>query len=132
MKDDQLTQVIGGSAVGFGVFGLVFPRGLAKVFGVSLTSGEFVYIMRLVGAGNLGLGTNMVLAGEDERDRLLAVSVAVDGLSALFAAAAGVSGSLSKRTSVLLTLTTSSAAALSLVSIRRRRKTTDEQATISH
>ena len=66
MKDDQLTLVIGGSALGFGVFGLIFPRGLAKVFGVSLTSGEFVYVMRLAGAGNLGLGINMVLAGENE------------------------------------------------------------------
>lgn len=129
MKNDQLTQVIGGSAVGFGVFGLLFPRGLAKAFGVSLASGEFVYVMRLAGAGNLGLGINMVLAGEAERERLLAVSAAVDGLSALFAAAAGVSGSLSKRTSLLLTLTTSSVAAISVLSIRRHRKTTDEQVT---
>jgi hypothetical protein len=129
MKNDQLTQVIGGSAVGFGVFGLLFPRGLAKVFGVSLASGEFLYVMRLAGAGNLGMGINMVLAGEAERERLLAISVAVDGLSALFAAAAGVSGSLPKRTSVYLTLTTSSVAALSLLSIRQHRKTTDERIT---
>jgi hypothetical protein len=77
----------------------------------------------------IGLGINMVLAGEEERQRLLAVSVAVDGLSALLAAAAGVSGSLSTRTSVLLTLTTSSVAALSILSIRPHRRTTNQRVT---
>jgi hypothetical protein len=114
MKNDQLAQVVGGSAVGFGALGLLFPRALAKVFGVSVANGEFTYVMRLAGAGNLGLGINMVLAGEEERKRLLAVSAAVDGISAVFAMAAGVSGSLSKRTSILLTLTTASVAALSI------------------
>jgi hypothetical protein len=131
VKNDQLAQVVGGSAIGFGALGLLLPRGLGKAFGVSLDSGEFVYVMRLAGAGNLGLGINMVLAGEDERQRLLAISAAVDALSALFALAAGVSGSLSKRTSVLLTLTTASVAALSILSIRQHQTATDEQMTLS-
>jgi hypothetical protein len=118
MNNDQLTRLVGGSAVGFGALGLLYPRGLAKVFGVSLDSGEFVYVMRLAGAGNLGLGVNTVLAGEDERQRLLAISAAVDGLSALFALGGGVSGSLSKRTSSLLTLTTAGVSVLSVLSIR--------------
>jgi hypothetical protein len=122
----DLAQVVGGSSVGFGALGLLFPRALGKIFGVSLESGEFDYVMRLAGAGNLGVGTNLVLAGEDERQRLLAIAAAVDGLSALFAIGAGVSGSLSKRTSVLLTLTTAGTAALSILSIRQRRKAIDE------
>jgi hypothetical protein len=77
-------------------FRRIVPRGLAKVFGVA-AHGEFVYVMRLTGAGNLGLGINLVLEGENERERLLAISVAVVGLSALFAVAAGVSGSCRSR-----------------------------------
>jgi hypothetical protein len=119
MENDRLAQIVGGSAVGFGVLGLFVPRGLAKVFGVSLDSGEFVYVMRLAGAGNVGLGINMIMAREDERQRLLGVSAAVDGISALFAIGAGVSGSMSRRTSMLLALTTASVAALSVFTIRQ-------------
>jgi hypothetical protein len=129
VKKDQLVKVVGGSAVGFGLLGILVPRSLAKVFGVSFAKGEFVYVMRLAGAGNLGLGINMVLAREEDRQRLLTVSAAVDGLSAIFAAVAGVSWSLSKRSSILLTLTTSGVAALSLLAIREHETANDEQIT---
>jgi hypothetical protein len=129
MKDARLAQMVGGSAIGFGTLGLLFPRRLATAFGVNLDSGESDYIMRLAGAGNLGLGINMVLAGEDERRRLLVISAVVDGISALFATSAGVSGSLPKRTSVFLTLTTASVAALSILSIRQDHTASCEKIT---
>lgn len=111
MTDDRVGQVVGGSAVAFGALAILCPRLLARLFGVRTDTGEFVYLTRFSGAGNVGLGINLLTARSDDRKRSLAVATAVDGLCCLFAVSAGLSGSLSPPTAVMMALTTGSVAA---------------------
>jgi hypothetical protein len=110
VRDEQISQVVGSSAVAFGVLGMLLPRLLAKLLGTTTDTGEFVYLMRLAGAGNLGLGVNLLTASSEDRRRLLGIASAVDGLCCLFAVGAGFSGALSKRTGAMLAITTGSVA----------------------
>jgi hypothetical protein len=79
-----------------------------KAFGVETDTGELIFLMRVAGAEILGLGAHLLSTGPGQVERSLTIAAAVDGLSCLLAIAAGLSGSLSKRSAFMLAITTGS------------------------
>jgi hypothetical protein len=99
--DKPIAQVIGASALGFGVLAAAAPRVMANVFGVAPNS-ETKFLLRVWGLGSAQAGLELVLADDQRvRTRLLAVAAVVDGVACAFALRAG----LPMRTTALVALT---------------------------
>jgi hypothetical protein len=112
MRTDRVRQIVGLSAVGFGVLGSLSPQLLARTFGMRTDTAEFNFVMRLAGIEDLGLGINLLLANTDEVPRLLALAAAIDGGACLAAIGGGLAGRLPKRTAIVLAATMGGAALL--------------------
>lgn len=113
--DKPIAQIIGASALGFGVLAAAAPRMMAKVFGVAPTN-EAKFLLRIWGLGSAQAGLELVAADDQRvRTRLLAVAAVVDGTACYFA----LRGGLPIRTTALVALTfgtVSAAAAAGLAS----------------
>jgi hypothetical protein len=117
VRENGISHAVGGSAVGFGVLGLLAPRLLSKLFDVKTDSGEFKYLVRLAGSESLGLGINLLSARGDARRRALVIATVVDASSCALAIAAGVSGDLPKWTAFRLALVTGAVAVTAAIRV---------------
>jgi hypothetical protein len=119
--------VNGGSAVSalvglraaIGVGSWATPRLAARLFGLDAGANpQSPYLARLFGVRDLALAWGAIGTEGAARRQWIAVGVACDGADALAGLAGGCGGYLSKRTSVLVTVTALAAAALGAAALR--------------
>lgn len=83
---DSVLRVTGLASVGFGVTALLAPRTLAGLYGMPADTGEFTYLSRGWGSRTAAYGALALAASSDEeRERMLLSSVALNGLDTLSA-----------------------------------------------
>jgi hypothetical protein len=89
MSKETLGQALNGSAAVFGVTGLFAPRMLGAAYGVP-PSPHTAQLLRLFGSRMLALAAvGFTARTPEEKDRLLAVAVALNVVDAVTALAAG-------------------------------------------
>jgi hypothetical protein len=117
MTDERIAQVVGASAIGFGVFATATPRPLSRLFGISDATSDLVYLLRFAGIESAALGVNLLSARDPSaRRRLLAMAAIVDGLDCVLSLRAG----LSRRTALLIGGSTGAVALAAAFPIVRR------------
>lgn len=105
---DTIENVVGGASAAFGVAGLLAPRALAGVYGMTDPSGNFLFLARLWGTRTGLLGGLLLAAPASERRRLLTAATAMNAIDAVVALT---SGGLSVRTRLLAAATSGAFAA---------------------
>ncbi|MEL7210245.1 MAG: hypothetical protein AAGK32_18775 [Actinomycetota bacterium] len=100
-----------------GVFGLLFPRFTAKLFGIDAKANPAaVYMGRLFAVRELFMVAPFCMEDAEElQDFAIQAGVAVDAVDVVAAGAAGVSGSLPKRAALMAGLTAAAAVALGVI-----------------
>ena len=89
MSKDQLVQLLGSCALGYGAIGLVAPRALAAPYGIPSTP-HTTQLLRLFGTRMLAQAAwTFTARTAEEKDRLLAVAAGMNLLDALTALTAG-------------------------------------------
>jgi hypothetical protein len=88
-----------------GTISLLSPKLAARLFLLDpKTNPQLPYLGRLFGSREIALGVITLAAPDDVRRRLIQVGVAVDAADALTGIASVVSGSVPKKTALLLTV----------------------------
>lgn len=89
MSKDQLVQLLGSCALGYGAVGLTAPRALAAPYGITSTP-HTDQLLRLFGTRMLALAAwTFTARTAEEKDRLLAVAAGMNLLDAVTALTAG-------------------------------------------
>lgn len=119
MNEGSAVSALVGLRTAVGVGSWATPRLAARLFGLDAGANpQSPYLARLFGVRDLALAWGTMSTEGASRRQWIAVGVACDGADALAGIAGGCGGYLSKRTSVVVTLTALAAAALGAAALR--------------
>jgi hypothetical protein len=102
---DQMTKLLGGASVGFGVVGMLAPAALRRSYGMKASDpgGELAYLGRMWGTRTLVLGAVALGARTPEEQRRVLMLAA--GMNAFDALTAATTGALPSKTRAMGALT---------------------------
>ncbi len=119
MNEDSAVSALAGLRAAIGVGSWATPRLAGRLFGLDAGANpQSPYLARLFGVRDLALAWGTIGSQGASRRQWIAVGIACDGADALAGIAGGCGGYLSKRTSVLVTVTALAAAALGAAALR--------------
>lgn len=111
--------------IALGAVALASPATAAKLLRLDARANpQLAYMTRMFGSREIAVGAVTLLAPAAAQPRLVAMGIAIDGADTVAGVMAGVSGSVPKSTSVLLTLPAVAAVATGIAALGRRQSAT--------